>query len=45
MQASGMCLFIKYDGVDMAEVWMTVEQDLPALKEAVKLLLERDELP
>ena len=38
-------LIHQYDGVDMAEVWMTVEQDLPALKEAVKSLLERDELP
>ncbi|MCI5120161.1 MAG: DUF86 domain-containing protein [Candidatus Electrothrix sp. AUS4] len=38
-------LIHQYDGVDMAEVWMTVEQDLPALKEAVRLLLERDELP
>lgn len=38
-------LIHQYDGVDMAEVWMTVVNDLPALKEAVRLLLEREELP
>lgn len=38
-------LIHQYDGVDMAEVWLTVANDLPALKEAVNLLLQCADLP
>jgi uncharacterized protein with HEPN domain len=33
-------LIHQYEGVDIVEVWQTVEKDLPALKEAIKTLLE-----
>ncbi len=38
-------LIHQYDGIDMAEVWLTVANDLPALKEAVNLLLQCADLP
>lgn len=37
-------LIHQYEGIDMAEVWLTVANDLPSLKEAVSLLLKRDDL-
>jgi uncharacterized protein with HEPN domain len=37
-------LIHQYDGIDMVEVWLTVANDLPALKEAVNQLLQCDDL-
>ena len=32
-------LIHQYDGIDPVEVWLTVEQDLPNLKQAITILL------
>jgi uncharacterized protein with HEPN domain len=32
-------LIHQYDGIDPVEVWLTVEQDLPNLKQAITVLL------
>lgn len=37
-------LIHQYDGIDMAEVWLTIANDLPALKNAVNLMLKRDDI-
>ena len=37
-------LIHQYDGIDPSEVWLTVENDLPLLKEAVRTLLESDKI-
>ncbi|MBF0468155.1 MAG: DUF86 domain-containing protein [Desulfamplus sp.] len=33
-------LIHKYEGVDISEVWQTIESDIPALRKAVKILLD-----
>lgn len=37
-------LIHQYDGIDLSEVWLTVENDLPILKKAVRTLLESDNI-
>ncbi len=34
----------QYNGIRLSEVWLTVENDLPALKAAVTALLDSDEV-
>ncbi|OQX02233.1 MAG: DUF86 domain-containing protein [Desulfobacteraceae bacterium IS3] len=33
-------LIHQYEGIDLSEVWLTVENDLPVLKKAVQMLLD-----
>jgi len=33
-------LIHQYDGINLSEVWLTIENDLPHLKEAVRMLLK-----
>ena len=37
-------LIHQYDGINLSEVWLTVENDLPVLKKAVDTLLESDNI-
>ena len=37
-------LIHQYDGTHFSEVWLTVENDLPILKEAIRTLLESDNI-
>ncbi len=37
-------LIHQYNGIRLSEVWLTVENDLPALKAAVTALLDSDEV-
>jgi uncharacterized protein with HEPN domain len=37
-------LIHQYDAIDISEVWLTVINDIPVLKEAVRLLLESNNI-
>ena len=37
-------LIHQYDTIDISEVWLTVINDIPVLKEAVRMLLESDDI-
>lgn len=37
-------LIHQYDGVDLSEVWLTLENDLSALKQAIKVILDSDRI-